>query len=727
MQTTFHFSCECSGWRLDFDASSAGVSFRHDALPGSVQGVLSFRARKDGSEEVWSLSPPRDGIPGRLSLVDTQGNVQGYVSFRADGGRLQALLLHRAAQSFHGALTFSGTVRTGPDAFACRAGPTGPRPVVQMASGPADSELNNALFSPNTDTALLLGGDRVAISTLAEDDPGVTAFAVELTARVEDAAASSLTLDLVADFYRDQYVPHYRPIDRQRCPSPPTGWMSWNVYFDTAGERENLEEARVASEHLRPFGLEIWSIESWQANSDKLPVRTFHNLNLQPHAGQFPHGMAWLAEQIRQLGFRPGIWTAPFGTGNEEFYHEHRDWFLHHADGKPMANWCGTYLLDPSQPEVRAHMRDMHRTMAQEWGYEFFKIDGMSGRGPSYSAHFYERPDVRAAFRDPCEKPFELCVQALREGIGPHRILLACQGHYSGCDVTYADAGRIGGDIVSPNRPSTWHNVLAQARATLNQLFAHNIVWYGDPDTLLVGDYHPLEQARVTTTVVALPGQMMFAGDKLGQLQPERMRLLQQALPVCDIHPLDLFPIFDLTPVWDLKIQRPFGSWDIISLFNWSDQEQLLGFDFADLGLPATETYAVFGFWDREYQGAFRGRFEARVPPRSNLLLSAWKLARRPQFLSTDRHVTQGGTSLLDLQWDAASGVLSGETQLVGGHPTTLYVLVPEPFRFVSADAEEPAEARTDIREDGVVALELTCARSGPAKWSLEASGPHLV
>ena len=84
----------------------------------------------------------------------------------------------------------------------------------------------------------------------------------------------------------------------------------------------------------------------------------------------------------------------------------------------------------------------------------------------------------------------------------------------------------------------------------------NNILWWCDPDTLLVGEA-PIETARLATAVVALPGQMMFAGDKLAELTPERMRLLQQALPVCDVKALDLYPIFELTPVWDLKIKRP--------------------------------------------------------------------------------------------------------------------------------------------------------------------------
>jgi hypothetical protein len=41
-------------------------------------------------------------------------------------------------------------------------------------------------------------------------------------------------------------------------------------------------------------------------------------------------------------------------------------------------------------------------------------------------------------------------------------------------------------------------------------------------------------------------------GDKLGQLPPARMRLLQLALPVCDVHPLDLVPNPELKPIWDL-------------------------------------------------------------------------------------------------------------------------------------------------------------------------------
>jgi alpha-galactosidase len=176
--------------------------------------------------------------------------------------------------------------------------------------------------------------------------------------------------------------------------------MSWNAYFDTAGEKENLDEARIGAQFLKPYGLEIWSIESWQDNSPKLPVSDFYNLTLRPSPDKFPHGMKWLAEQIRALGFRPGIWTVPFGTGDRAYYEAHRQWFLHDGQGQPMQNWCGRFLLDPSQPEVRQQMEESHREMSKDWGYEFFKIDGMSGHNEGYSAHFYERPEVFWPARD---------------------------------------------------------------------------------------------------------------------------------------------------------------------------------------------------------------------------------------------------------------------------------------------------------------------------------------
>ncbi|MCP4640181.1 MAG: hypothetical protein GY851_07105 [bacterium] len=700
-------------WAIAFEPETSTLTLTHTATGTRLSGVLRFEAVDPEKGTVaWKVVPPRDGIGTRLAIETPDHHINGYVTFAGTGDRLAITPVHRTRKNYDGHLVFDGEAALGDASFACRTQPsTRPQGVLQLASGPADSGLNDSIFDAESDRALCFEAENLSIKT-AHD-----AFKVQWAARITSPGAATAVVDLKQHYCRDRYVPRYAPRNKGRCPKPPTGWMSWNTYFDTAGEEENLAEARIAAEHLKPFGMEIWHIESWQDNSPQLPVRDFSNLNLKPFAEQFPHGMKWLADEIRKLGFRPGIWTVPFGTGNREFYETHKDWFLHEPDGTPMSNWSGKYILDPSQEAVRAHMGETHRVMSQEWGYEYFKIDGMSGANRGYSAHCYEMPDVQAAFKDPaCEAPFEQCVKALRRGIGDDRIWLTCQGHFTGPEIGYADAGRTGTDIVSWRKAPDWHNYSDQARITLNQIFVNNIVWWCDPDTLLVGEAAP-ETARLATTVVALPGQMMFAGDKLATLSPDQMRLLQQTLPVCDVYPMDLYPIFDMVPVWNLKIRRDFGSWDVVSLFNFAEESRQVSVSMADLGLPGGE-YLAYDFWGGTVS-ACSDEISRDVPGHGNVLLALHPDLDRPQFLSTDRHITQGGVSLEALTWDDGAKTLSGRSAVVGGFPDTLTFHVPKEYALAEANADS-AECGVGDDGPGLVRVTLSAPTSGSVAWTLK-------
>lgn len=699
-----------TAWTVRFEPETAGFTLNHAASGASIAGTLRFEVFEQGQANTWRVVAARDGLGTRLAVETPDHHIQGYVVFSGTGDRIEITPVHRTRQNFEGHLIVEGTARLGGDSFACRTRPPKTPAVVQFASGGADSALNDSVYDRIDDTLLRFEAGSPRIRT-AQDG-----FDVVWSAPIHVPGEATAALEVVRGYYRQRWAPWFTPLNRERCPRPPTGWMSWNVYFDTAGEAENLAEARVAAEQLKPFGLEIWHIESWQDNSAQLPVSNFSNLNLRPFEQQFPHGMKWLADEIRKLGFVPGIWTVPFGTGNAEFYEAHKEWFLHHPDGTPMSNWSGKYVLDPSQDAVRAHMEEMHRVMSSEWGYDYFKIDGMSGANRGYSAHFYEMPDVRAAFRNPeIEAPFRLCLEALRRGIGDDAVWLACQGHFTGPEAAYADAGRTGADIVHWRKPPDWNNYLNQARITLNQVFVNNILWWCDPDTLLVGEA-PVEMARLATAVVALPGQMMFAGDTLAGLPPERMRLLQQALPVCDVRPLDLYPIFELVPVWDLKIRRPFGAWDVVSLFNFSDQPETIQTALDALGLPEG-TYVFYDFWSGVW-GETSGTLGRELAPHSNAVLALHRATAHPQFLSTDRHITQGGVGLEALAWDEAAKTLSGTTRAVGGFPDTLVFRVPEGYTLASASADGAAVTHATTAA-GLLSMTLSAAEPGLVTWEL--------
>ncbi len=189
---------------------------------------------------------------------------------------------------------------------------------------------------------------------------------------------------------------------------------------------------------------------------------------------------------------------------------------------------------------------------------------------------------------------------------------------------------------------------------------------------------------------------------------------------MCDVRPLDLYPINQLVPIWNLKIRRPFAHWDVVSVFNFGAQEEeTVTIDFAEVGLDAEKPYLVYDFWERRLLGRVTGHLSVTVKPQSNRLLALHEDVGRPQFLSTDRHLTQGGTSLRDLAWDASRLTLSGRTELVGGESTRLTFSLPAGFRLQAAAAEGAVTAQTERGGDGTITLILSSRQGRIAAWQL--------
>lgn len=697
-------------WSLAFDEKTSGLSLKSGQM--QLTGVLHFTSGSD----VWSIAPSRDGVPNRYALVNTQGNVHGYMVFIGEEGQGELLFYHRTAQNFPGVLSFTGEITFWEDAFPCRTLPRAEERVLALSSGSTASLLNDSLFSPTRDSLLQLSAAHLQIG---KSQNGRTTFS--FSGKIEEASEALLSIRIKNDYFKNRYMPYYKALDRKRCPKAPTGWMSWNTYFDKADAEDNLNEAKIGKKYLQPFGCEFWSIESWQGNSDQLPVCDFYNMDLEVNEKQFPKGMKKLADDIRALGFRPGLWMAPFGTGNKAFYNAHKDWFLHYKDGSPIHSWNGQYTLDPTVAEARAYLKKIFGIASHEWGYEFFKIDGMSGRDHGYCAHLYERPEVRACFKEPsCPTPFELCVQAFREGIGDDRVLLACQGHTSGPEPRYADAARLGADIVHPNEPVKWANVLNQGRCTLNQIFTHNITLVGDPDTLLVHDL-PLEEARTSATIVALPGQLTFFGDKLAGLSGEQMKILQQTLPVADVRPAVLYPHFSMLPVWNLHVSHEkLGDYNVVALFNWSDDAQTVSATAAELGIDAAADYVGYEFWTGKaatYNKATQS-LSVNVPPHGVRLVALHPLQTVPQWAGSDRHIAQTGMEWADYRWNAGSRTLAGTLRLVEDFPLTIRLHLPSGYSYLKTNCNQ-AKYSVKKEEGDLLAVTFRAKKSVDASFEI--------
>lgn len=698
-----------SNWKITFDESNSTLSTVNGSV--AISGRLHFMS---GSDQ-WKIVNSRDGIKDRYALVDLNDNVQGYLVLCPNGGALQICFYHRTAQAYKGILMYEGDVNFLPDSFACRTKASEGERVLSLSCGQTDSLLNDSLFDPESDTILQFDSANLSLKS-----SGAGKYSFLMSGEITESSEAVFYINLENDYFKKRYVPYYHALNRKRCPKTPTGWMSWNTYFDKATAEDNLAEAKIGQKQLQPFGCEFWSIESWQGNSDQLPVNKFYNMDLEVNERQFPKGMKQLADDIRELGFRPGLWMAPFGTGNESFYNEHKNWFLHNKQGKPISSWNGKYTLDPTVPEAIDHLKNIFDKASHEWGYEFFKIDGMSGRGHGYCAHLYERPEIRERFFNPAVvNPFERCVKTFREGIGEDRVFLACQGHTSGPEALYADASRIGADIVHPNQPVKWANVLNQGSCTINQIFTHNIVLIADPDTLLVHDL-PLEEARVSATIVALPGQLTFFGDKLAGLSESRMKMLQQTLPVADVRPVNLHPYFSMLPVWNLQVENKWlGNYNVVALFNWDDEAKIVPVTTEELGIATDVQYLTYEFWEQKSYGILSNRIEAEVPAHGVRLVAVHRLQDVPQWISSDRHITQNGLELKKIKWNPESRTLQGEIELIGSFPLAMQLHVPAGFTCSGVKCKG-AKCQVKEEENEMLAVHFKSDKTGIYSFELK-------
>ena len=223
-------------------------------------------------------------------------------------------------------------------------------------------------------------------------------------------------------------------------------------------------------------------------------------------------------------------------------------------------------------------------------------------------------------------------------------------------------------------------------------------------------------------TIIGLPGPLMFAGDKLGTLRMDRMKIIQQVLPVADIHPQNLYPFAatSMIPVWNLAVTRPFGTWNIVALYNFTDGPMSYSVPLESLGLAADGTYEAYEFWGQQYCGTFTNALEAAdVPMRSVKLFAVRPVAQHPQFVGDDRHITQGAVELNDLAWNAEAKTYTVDVKVVGTFPLTFAVKVPAGMDSKAVGVPPGVKAQT--KKDGsILRVTLTSPETRDVKVAIQ-------
>ncbi|MBI1192833.1 MAG: hypothetical protein GC205_06635 [Bacteroidetes bacterium] len=309
------------------------------------------------------------------------------------------------------------------------------------------------------------------------------------------------------------------------APALTTGWTSWYRHYNRISAALLEQEMQDLAQQLpRPEWFQI--DDGWQPSiGDWTSTRP-----------SFPHGLKPLADQAKALGFKPGLWLAPFvAEKRSELLRKHPEWAERDEQGNLVPAgfnplWSGTfYALNPDHAGLRDHLCRVFETVLDHWGFEGLKLDFL------YAAGIQHREGRSRATR------MRSAMQFLRDAAGDRFLL--------GCGVPLApafglvDACRIGADVHlawehrllallrNRERVSTRLAVLtAVGRRALNgRAFAN------DPDVYLMRRNDPdvkLSEAEQFTLLLVnrLFGSVLFHSDAPADYPDAARTLLQNLL-----------------------------------------------------------------------------------------------------------------------------------------------------------------------------------------------------
>jgi hypothetical protein len=465
----------------------------------------------------------------------------------------------------------------------------------------------------------------------------------------------------------EQYASTYAQAAAVKLNPVVNGWCSWFYTHHLVTEDEVLKNAEFVARNLKPYGMTIVQIDDgyyrafgdWEANQ------------------RFPHGMKWVADEIRKLGLTPGLWVAPYVIQRAaDVASKHPEFLVRGLDNRiHLIRGDDTYALDITHPGARQWLYGLFDTIANRWGYDFIKIDFVEWS--LLAAPSYHDPSVSRA------QAYRMGFETMREAIGPSRHLLDCGPAQN--TVGLLDSERAELDLPELTWAQYANSQNSTAAATSRRYYFHGKTWITDVDHVGLAWLTPA-QAQAAATLVAMSGGTIISGDRLVDLDAQRVETLSRILPAYGeaARPLDLFRR-TLSRVFALPIRRNFGSWLVLAVFNYDERSPMVErVDLVDAGLDSAKTYVAFEFWTQQLLGEFHETMTLQLNPGSVQLVALREGRAVPQIIGTSRHFTQGGLELKDQQWSEPElrGVLRGEA----GTSNEVFVHIPDGWRFPGDD-----------------------------------------
>ena len=369
-------------------------------------------------------------------------------------------------------------------------------------------------------------------------------------------------------------------------PADYKGWATWDYYGrvftakDIFGNMDALNKLAPDANMIQIDG--GW----WTERGDYTTIRP----------DLLPGGIKAIVSRIVAEGKTPGLHFDGFrGDAASEICKKHPEYFLHDQDGKLIvetnrkAERVMNYtFFDYSHPGARAHIAECIRTMKEDWGVRYFKVDFMryglendikvkNKHVTSFKAH---DPSLSGVER------FRLGMKTIRDAIGPDNYFLGCSAVFGPC-IGFVDGMRTGGDI-HPHYEAFPERCLAN----LSNYYLCGKVFNGDADYLVYreaadedetvsqedvkhGGSMTMNEAQTWADFNKLFGTCRLNSDNLMTLRPERQALVKEVLdfPAMDeTVPLDFWQrATDKSDGFEWILSRA-GDKIYLGIFNWGDK-----------------------------------------------------------------------------------------------------------------------------------------------------------
>lgn len=290
---------------------------------------------------------------------------------------------------------------------------------------------------------------------------------------------------------------------------PVYGSNNWYYAYGISSAKEILSDAAFVAEMTKGLPNRPFMVidDGWQEN---------------PCAGPWDHGnqnfpnMKKLAEDIRKMGVRPGIWLRLLcDKGNplpESWRHPRRE-----------------VILDPSVPEVLEHIKvDIRRL--REWGFELIKHDYSTY--DLFGSYGYDMKTQVAQsgwhFADRTRTSAEIVLnfyRAIREAAG-NAIVLGCNTFSHLC-AGLVEVNRTGDDISGKE----WWRTRNRGVNTLAFRMMQNGAFYvSDADCIGITEHIPWKQNREWLWALAKSGSPLFVSCSPKIATPQIRSELKDAL-----------------------------------------------------------------------------------------------------------------------------------------------------------------------------------------------------